>query len=169
MIVNASELADLMGVHRNTVAKWARNGCPFIQKSDKKRGLEWQFESSDVIRWTQDQAIKNAVGNVEDVQEDELRRRKLAAETAISEIEAAKAKGLVVLVEDVIRIISDDYVKIKQRLRTIPARVAPSIVGEPDETVIKSEIETEIDESLNELSTRFINWDEESSEGDQQE
>lgn len=166
MIVNATELGEIMGVHRSTVVKWTREGCPFLQKSDKRRNQEWQFESSDVMRWREEVAVKNAVGDTEETTEEELRRRKLAAETSISEIQAAKEKGLVVEIEEVVKTITDDYVKLKQRLRTIPARVAPILIGEDNETIIKNEISSGIDEALNELSTQFIEWEEESNSPD---
>lgn len=160
MIANATDVALFFGVHRSTIVKWARDGCPYIQKSDVRNKQEWQFETKEVAKWREERAAQAAVGDTQITTEEELKRRKLAAETSIAELAAMEAKGQVVKIDDAIKDIADGFVSMKQRARTIPARLAPLLVGETDETKIKAEIIAEIDEALNELSDRFIHWSE---------
>ncbi len=165
--VNRSELAGLYGVSLPTVDSWVRRGMPYVTKG--ARGKEWTFDTAAVAEWHAEQAVVNAIGDTAAVDENELKRRKLAAETTVVEIEAAKARGEVVAVEDVIQIIRDDYISLKQRMRTIPDRVTALIIGETDETRIKQELSSEIDDALTELSNRFYGGEEDAPSEDQPE
>jgi phage terminase Nu1 subunit (DNA packaging protein) len=153
--INVNQAAELFGINRTTLYTWLKQGCPYEVKADRKLGQEWVLNSAEVAQWRTQQAIKNAIGNTNDVDSEELKRRKLAAETAIAEIEAAKARGEVLELEAVAKVITDDYITIKQRLRQIPQRIAPLIVGEIDEALIKNMMIEEIDDVLTELSNGY--------------
>jgi len=90
------EVAELFGVNDRTIRLWVRRGCPFLQKGGRG-GRAWQFETSDVIGWREQQAAIAAVGDTAKLDVEEARRRKLAAEAVLSELELAKAKGVGVL------------------------------------------------------------------------
>jgi hypothetical protein len=77
-IANLAGVSAIWGVHRQTVTAWVRKGCPFIQRADQKRGLDWEFDTAAVSKWRLDLAVANAVGETENVTELELNRRKLA-------------------------------------------------------------------------------------------
>lgn len=155
--VNKAELAELLGCSIPTINAKVRNGMPYEQKPDaSKKKQSWLFDTVKVIEWERQQAIKNKVGDTEKVADDELRRRKLAAETTVAEIEVAKKKGEVVLVEDVARIIAKDYLSMRAKLLTISERVAPLVVGETDEGFIKDQIDTEVNDALTALSNEYF-------------
>ena len=151
---NQAQIAEFFGVARTTVQTWVRNGCPVIQKGGK--GKQTILESTAVAQWLQDRAVKNAVGDIDELDEKELRKRKLAAETVSAEVAAEIAKGEVVYIEDVKKIFSEDALNVKAILRQLPQRVAPQIVGETSERKIEKVINQELDAALNELSNRFI-------------
>ena len=163
MHCHAGDLAHILGVNRNTIPIWVRAGMPYLVKADRNQGIEWKFDTQAVIQWRQRQLIKQAVGDNESQDPDSLKNRKLAAETSISEIAALEAKGEVVKIDSVIAELSNGLVALKQRLMSAPARLAPGLVGETDDTVIKEEIMQEIWAGLNELArhSRFIDWGEE--------
>jgi phage terminase Nu1 subunit (DNA packaging protein) len=62
--------------------------------------------------------------------ERELKRRKLAAETAKVELELAKARGEVVPLRQLERALANTFAEVKTNLRSIPSRVATAIIGE---------------------------------------
>ena len=91
--VSQSSCAEIFGVHRNTVANWIKQGCPYVQKANKKQGKDWVLDTADVAQWRADKAVQDTVGDTEAATEDELRRRKLAADTQLAELEVGKKRG----------------------------------------------------------------------------
>lgn len=152
--INLSQLSEFYGKNRSTIRQWMNRGCPVLQRGG--RGKQTLFDSVEVAEWLEEQAINNAVGDTKQADAEELKRRKLAADTSLAEIEAAKAKGEVVYIDDAVKIVTDDILSAKARLRNVPSRVTPQIVGETDETRIQEIIAIEIDHALEELSNRFI-------------
>jgi len=146
MRLNRAQAADVLGCHVTGLDGKVRRGMPYEKKGG--RGKEWVFESKEIIQWEKDQAVKNAVGDTTLADEDELKRRKLAAETTIAEVEAAKAKGLVADLEEIERQYSDLHVDFRTRMRQIPARAAPQLLGESSERAIKEVLLDEINEAL---------------------
>ena len=143
---NLKQCAEALGISTNSVSARVSRGLPYVQRGG--HGKEWQFDSAAVIQWIKDQAVANAVGDTKKADTEELRRRKLAAETTIAEIEAAKARGEVAELRAVEREWSSAYAAFRTRMLQIPARVATSLVGETDERAIKSVLADEIEESL---------------------
>ena len=162
--VNRAELAQILAVSLPTINAMIKRGMPFEQRGS--RGKEWIFNTADVLDWRTEQAVIDAVGDTNESSEDELRRRKLAAETTIVEISAAKERGEVVYIDDAVKMITDDYIAAKSRLRNIPLRVAVSLVGETDERKVKDILISEIDEALTDCANQFIAVGEEFSEAD---
>jgi phage terminase Nu1 subunit (DNA packaging protein) len=75
-VVNRRDLADMFGMSLPTIDAWVTKGCPFLQRGG--RGREWQFNTADVVRWREEQAVAQAAPN--------------AASMALSEIERATAE-----------------------------------------------------------------------------
>lgn len=153
MELNRAELAEFLGVSLPSIDSRVRRGMPYISKGG--RGKTWVFSSADCVEWEKKTAVSNAIGDTYQVGEDELKQRKLAAETAIAEIEAAKARGEVLELEAVTKVITNDYITLKQRLRQVAQRLAPLVVGETDELEVKNIIGEEIDDVLTELSNEY--------------
>lgn len=149
-----SETAIVFGVTGRAVKEWVTRGCPFVEQGGK--GRDWTFNTKEVSIWRMNEAVNSAVGQTEGSTQDELRCRKLAAETTLVELSAAKERGEVVYIDEVIRTTTDDYIGVKVRLRNIPQRVSAMLLGEQDERRIKSVLMEEIDEALNSCANRFI-------------
>lgn len=148
--VNRQELAGILGCSLPTITSKVQRGMPFLQKGC--RGKEWLFDTADVLEWEKAQAISNMIGDISAVNDEELRRRKLAAETVIVEIEAAKKRGEVAPLDDMERAWRDTLLEVKARFRQMPSRVAGQLVGLTDETQIKGVLLDEVDQCLTVLS-----------------
>ena len=72
-----NELAGLVGVTRQTVDRWLKQGCPFVEKADRDRGKEWRLSLPAVIEWREKRAVEQAIGDTSRLDIDEARRRKL--------------------------------------------------------------------------------------------
>jgi phage terminase Nu1 subunit (DNA packaging protein) len=148
--VNRSDLAELLGCSLPTITSKVQRGMPYLQRG--QRGKEWMFDTADVISWEKDQAIRNTVGDLSAVSEDEMKRRKLAAETTILEIDAAKKRGEVAPLHEMEMAWRDAVLEFKARIRLLPSRVAGQLVGLENETEIKAVLLDEVDQSLTVLS-----------------
>lgn len=153
--VNRQELADILGVSLPTITSKVKRGMPFLQKG--QRGKEWQFDTVEVFAWEKDQAVNNLLGDVEDVTEEELRRRKLSAETVITEIEAAKLRGEVAPIADMEKSWNETMIEICTRMMLVPSRCSIHILGMTEESEIKHLIEEEIRQGLSESADIDLN------------
>lgn len=116
-----------------------------------RRGAEWQLEVAAVHNWLIDQKLASARGNSADDVE-ELRRRKLAAEAEMAELELAKSKGAVCDLEMIERNLATLFETLKANLRNVPGRVVSALVGQTDEREIKRLLLDEIELALSELA-----------------
>jgi phage terminase Nu1 subunit (DNA packaging protein) len=151
--VNRTELAEVFGVAMTTIDNWVRGGCPVIERGSK--GVSWIFNTADVAAWRESLA-RSEVAKTADVGMDELKRRKLAAQTMQAELEFATAKGLVAPVRQFEDALIAVFSKVRARLRQIPPRTALLVLGNSNEAAVRSIIAREIDEALRELGTASL-------------
>ena len=143
------EIADLFGVSEVTVDAWIRKGCPIIQRGSK--GVAWQINSAAVSNWLRERDVENATGNnLSD--EQELKRRKLAAETQKAELEMLRVKGELAPLKQLERSLANTFAELKTNMRNIPRRTATALVGETSEVRIKEVLLAEIDQCLEVLA-----------------
>lgn len=164
MIVNRAQLAEILGISGPTVDARVERGMPI--KTKGKKGQQSEFETADVIDWHVKHRItkENPRGIFAEDQHDdpaknsnrELQRRKLQAETESAEIDLAKKKGLVVLIEDAVATIADAVANLRAQLLNLPRRTAPLVVGETDVDIIKETLDREVNELLQELHNEAI-------------
>lgn len=148
-IVNRTILSVIFGKNFSTIDAWVRQGMPYVKKG--RKGNDWLFDTAKVIAW-REAKLKNEVATPERIELEEAKRRKLAAEAAILEIELQIKRREVLMRCDVLQSLTQAYLTIKQRLRTIPERVVPQLIAEKDEQVAHGVLIDEIDDALLELS-----------------
>lgn len=148
-----------MGVSLPTVDRWVRDGCPVAQRGSK--GVEWKFILADVIAWWGDRQRQAAAGDaISDI--DEARRRKVAAEAALAELELAKGKGEVALISEFERATAKRMAAIRANLMNVPARAVLQLLGETNETAFKTKLKAEITLALEQAAHADLDLDEES-------
>ena len=143
--VNKAELADIMGVAMPTIDDWVRRGCPVTERGGK--GKAWVMNTADVRAWRDDDIRRDAASD-EDTSIEELKRRKLRAETVAAELDLAIAKGQVAPLAQMERGVVRAFEEVKAALRNVPSRASRMIVGETDETRIRTVLLAEIDQAL---------------------
>ena len=155
--VTTQEIAEMMGKHEWEIRQWIREGMPVHKKGTGGRGKNAAnlFLLRDVVGWLQDRALKSALRSSDNevVSSEEAKRRKLAAEAALQEIELAKAKGLVVDLESIERDLSNRFAELRSNIRKVPERVALRLVAESEEAEIKRILREEIDAALEALTS----------------
>jgi len=163
--VTRAGLADVFGVALPTVDGWVRNGCPYIQRGG--RGREWQFDTAAVAQWLRDKAVAEATGDVQ-ADEAELKRRKLAAETAKVELELAKAMGEVAPIREFERAQAAAFAVIRSNVMLVPQRVVTQLLGETDEQVFKDKLRAELALALESAATADLVLDDDDDDDDQE-
>lgn len=83
---------------------------------------------------------------------DEARTRKLNAEAEIAELELAKIRNQLVLVEDVVKAWTDTLANLKSKMTSIPSKAAPIVASETEIGVVQEILTDSINEALEELS-----------------
>jgi len=147
---NLVQIAEFCGVSLPTVRAWVRRGCPYENKGG--RGREWAFDTVSVFEWHKEQAALNAVGDISSLDIDEARRRKVAAEAALCELDLSKARGDVISLSEVGSVWLDIVSSARSRMLSIPAKMSNVIAPETDPQVIRDLLEAELEEALEELS-----------------
>lgn len=122
--VSLKTAAVLLNRDRNTVMKFLDQGCPFVEKADRERGVAWVLDIADVVRWLEERAAKNVadrIGGIEgQITEDEAKRRIAVAKMITEETEAAESIRMVARVHEMLNVIKSDYSEIRTRLMAIP-------------------------------------------------
>lgn len=157
-LVNKAELAEIFGVAMPTIDDWVKRGCPAVERGAK--GRAWTFNTSDVRQWRDDDIRRNSASDA-DSSIEELKRRKLAAETVAAELELAISKSEVAPLDQMERGIERAFEEVKASMRNVPSRASRMIVGETDETRIRTTLMAEIEQALEVLSeTDLVTADE---------
>lgn len=147
-----------------TVDAWVREGCPFVKKGSK--GIEWEFATGDVAEWHKQRAVKDATGDAQ-VTEQELKRRKLEAETLTAELEFARAKDLVAPIAEFERAQAMFAATVQANVMQVPQRVVLRLLGETDETTFKAVLREELTAALKQAAESDLDVsDAEGEDGD---
>lgn len=161
--VTRAGLADVFGVALTTVDTWVRTGCPCLVRGS--RGVPAKFNTADVAQWLRDKAREEASGAAF-ADEAELKRRKLAAETAKAELELAKAKGDVAPVREFERATAMVMAAIRANVMNVPGRAVLQLLGETDEREFKAKLRAELVLALETAAESELDLEDESEAGD---
>lgn len=149
-ILNRTQLAAHLGVAMPTLDDWVRRGCPVVSRGG--RGKQWRFNTADVRHW-REEFIRASAQDTRTASAEELRRRKLAAETEQAELDLARARADVAPIAQFERAIQKAFGEVRAGIRNVlPGRAARRLLGEMDETRIKAVLVEEIDQQLTVLA-----------------
>ncbi len=142
--VGVNEAARRLGLTGGEVSRLhGEPGAPKVVRGGKVF-LRWP----EFPRW-RDERLKK-VGKPSGL--DEARRRRLSAQAELAELELAKARGDLLTISDVERIVSTDYGKLRAQLLSMPGRLAPCVVGVKTMADATAAIDAEVRSVMAELS-----------------
>lgn len=139
-LLNQTELAEILEVSKATITMWAREyGMPVASKG--KRGQTNGYDLAAIFRWygswqvdkVLSKGATNDGGRIIDLKQEEARLKYHQADKA--EIEAQKARGEVLLIEDVKDLLSQIAVTFGSQLDALGGRLANELaaIDEPAE------------------------------------
>lgn len=152
--MSKSEIAIFYGVNINTITQWIAKGCPFVQKGGP--GKKWILSSLEVTQWREEQITAAAVGDVSQLDINEARRRKLAAEAAMTELDLAHRRGDLIEIEFIADMVGNDYANMRAKLLALPTKLAPQLVGMDDPVECTALLDKGVTEALEELTADEI-------------
>lgn len=150
MLVNREKLAEVLGCSLRTVDEYRRQGMP--GDAPKKPGDQWRFDSGAVVEWLREKERVNALGEIAQIDEGEAKRRKLAAEAAMAELELAKAEGSAVSVPDVATSWASMIGAARSKLLGLGSKLGRQVAIVNDPAECNSIISAGVSEALQELS-----------------
>jgi len=149
MIVNKTQLADIIGRSEEWITQAQKDqSFPILERNRSRAGN--RYETQDVIGWINRRAVDNLVGDKIDI--EEAKRRKIAAEAALSETELATVQGKLIPADQIEKEWSEMIMNCRAKLLSIPAKVSPEVFAADDLTTVKVLLKQAINEALNELS-----------------
>jgi phage terminase Nu1 subunit (DNA packaging protein) len=170
MRVNRAQLAEILGISKPTVTAWLDDGLPYTRQGSK--GVEWEFETREVIEWYAASKFQNRDGRAktprqkaadpfnEDMieTEDEAKARKERALADKHELDAAERAGQLVPIDEVKAIVVDEHSRVRSRLLAIPNAVRPIALthlnnDRPASEKLVSAVESAIVDALTEVSS----------------
>jgi phage terminase Nu1 subunit (DNA packaging protein) len=162
-ICNGAELARIIGVSRPTITKFTKAGMPVYDEKGA-RGSP-RYDSAACIRWWKDRELQKArgSGDTDELDIDEIRRRKELAMMKKEEIELAVLEERYGDVEAIMDELSGALATIRASLIALP-KIAAQLEHQ-EAAAIERRIEDEVYLMLNELAD-FTADDSSDSEND---
>jgi phage terminase Nu1 subunit (DNA packaging protein) len=166
-LVNRTGLSDVFGVALNTIDSWVRQGCPVVQRGAGK-GQPWQFNTADISAWLRSRAADEASGKTEN-DENQLKLRRMRAETAKAELELAAARGEVAPIAEFEQAQALVFATLRANIMNVPQRVVVRLLGETNETTFKRILRDELTDALKTTSEADPELDDDEDEPDEDE
>jgi phage terminase Nu1 subunit (DNA packaging protein) len=149
MIVNKQQLASILGKSEEWLTQMQKDVTfPVLERGRGRAGSK--YETQDVITWMQTRQVENLIGDKIDI--EEAKRRKIAAEAALAEVELETVQKKLIPAEQIEKEWSEMIMNCRAKLLSIPAKVSPEVFAADDLTTVKVLLKQSINEALNELS-----------------
>ena len=145
--VNLAELAGILGVDVNTVRKCIVQGMPH-KKINQRR---YEFDTAECIHWRLQQEADKADEQPNEMQYDEAKRRKAAADALQAELELEKSRETLADIDDLMTNFTESLVNVRAQLVAMPNRLA-GVLEFQDQKEIRQILNDDIRQVLDGLS-----------------
>ncbi len=152
VVLNLQQTALLLGVSAPTVKALVEQGLPALERGG--HGKPWEFDMAAVAAWDREcgpNARRDGQSGVLDPSIEKARKDRAQAELA--ELELAKRRGRMIDVDDVEKMMTDDYARVRARLLSMPSKLAPLVVTITDPAEADAVLTIEVSEALGELAS----------------
>lgn len=166
MIVNKTQLSAIIGKSENWLTDMQKqHDFPIHQRGRGRAGQ--LYDTAKVIEWMEKRQVANIAGNQTLIDLDEGKRRKMAAEAGLAELELLKEQGSVIEIEKVADEIGEQLSHFKAKMLSLPSRLSAQIFTAKDIKEVRSILEESINEALNEV--RGIGFDDAVGESEKED
>lgn len=137
-------ICKLLDLSERRVQQLSAEGV--IPRAERGR-YELEAAIRGYVHYLRDRSLDGGVVSLE-----EARKRKIAAEAELAEIELAKARADVVAIDDVAKQWDTILANVRTRFLALPTKVAPMVAPETDQSLVKEFIEDAVHTALGELA-----------------
>jgi phage terminase Nu1 subunit (DNA packaging protein) len=151
-IVNAEKLAVFFNLTKQRVHQLVAEGLPreLRGKYDQDKCAQWYIRYLQAV--IEKKAIPLEPGTFATEQQEKVRNMRMSAD--LKEIQLAERRGQLVAIDDVEKEMADLVLTTKARIMSVPARLAPELLGETSRVMAQAKIEKALKESLAQLASR---------------
>lgn len=152
MLVNKTQLAEILGKSQQTLTTWQKNGMPIF--AEGSNGQANQYDTEQVINWLVSREIsKLSVDSDGRVHDYEMERARLTHHQANkTSLEEAVLKGSLIPAEKVERVQGDMVSAFRAKMLSLPTKAAHSLIQLETLSEAQDAIKPYIYEALKELS-----------------
>lgn len=160
--LNLNEVSLKYQVTPHTIKKWVQEGLPCVQIG-KGKGKPYKFDSEDIHEWILDrkeietesalmeQEAEEIKGEL-DAEIKQARLRNLDRDFELKTLKLAVQAGELVPIDRVAHVFEDQLVYLRTNIRALPSKLSPRLSKLNSATEIKQELQTALDEILNDLA-----------------
>jgi phage terminase Nu1 subunit (DNA packaging protein) len=149
-LVGIAAIAGRLRLTPRRIQQLAGEGLPRVTrgKYDVDEVLDWYIAKLErqLARQTDED------GDIAQREKEEMRL--LSAKADLQEIDLANKRRELISIADVEKQMTDLVITTKARILTVPARVAPELLGEQSRVMVQAKIEKALKESLSHLAEK---------------
>lgn len=150
MIVNKVQLSQIIGKSENWLTDMQKQHDFPIHQKGRGRGGQL-YDTAKVIEWMEKRQVNYLTGNQGLIDLDEGKRRKMAAEAGLAELELQKEQGKVIDIEKIADEFGEQLTNFRAKMLSLPSKIAAQVFTAENVQEIRSIIEDSIHEALNEI------------------
>ena len=147
-LVGIATIAERLRLTPRRIQQLAGEGLPRVTRG--------KYDVDAVLDWYIARLERQLAGEIDEdgaVQQKEIEElRLLSARADMQELDLASQRRELVSIADVEKKMTDLVITTKARILTVPARVAPELLGEQSRVMLQAKIEKALKEALSHLS-----------------
>lgn len=144
--LNLNAVSKALGVTIGEIKEWRDQGMPFVDGGGAIH--RDRYVVADIFKWHQD---KLKAGAEAEMTQAEAKRRREVALALKAELELAKERGQLVVIDDLMDEFSAALVQVRAGLVSMPSRLS-GLLAHQDEDSITEKLDSEISDLLEHLS-----------------
>lgn len=154
--VSVSDAAKIFRCSIRTIRNWMDKGLPVAAPAEGK-GSVTRLSLDDILRFRSEaektQEYDDEGGETYNLEREKARRQFMLAD--LEEMRRDREAGKIVLIEDVIKVVEDEYAMVRSGVLGLPARLVMRLTTMDDSREIYEYIRSECGQVLTDLSTGF--------------
>ena len=152
-LIGITAIADRLRLTPRRIQQLAGEGLPRVTRG--------KYDVDAVLDWYIAKLERQLAGEIDEEGEIAKRTKEelrlLSARADLQEIDLASKRRELVSIADVEKQMTDLVITTKARILTVPARVAPELLGEQSRVMVQAKIEKSLKEALSHLAETHAN------------
>jgi phage terminase Nu1 subunit (DNA packaging protein) len=144
-LLTTRNVMELFGTSRQSITNWVDQGMPRINKD--------RFDARAIVQWRTRYELERSQTRLAGLKVEEQSARLKSAQAGLREMELARERENIILVDEHMRLMSEMVLSAKSHLRSLPSKLAPQLAHQ-DPQFVQKLISQEINEVLCDMAKR---------------